>query len=48
MCDIGWIRGEGELGAWWAVSEEELDREGDDNTGGVEVELSDGCTPLAW
>jgi len=48
ICDIGWCKGEGELELWPAVSVEELDRDGDDNTGGVDVELSGECTPLTW
>jgi hypothetical protein len=40
ICDIG-------ESSWLIVSGEELNREGDGNTGGVEVELSDGCTLLA-
>jgi hypothetical protein len=43
---IGRFKGEGELELWLTVSGEELDREGDVNTGGVWVELSDECTPL--
>lgn len=40
-CD-GWFKGGGELELWLAVSGEALDREGDDNIGGVGAELSDG------
>lgn len=32
---------------WLAVSGEIVEREGDGNTGGVVVEFSEGCTPLA-
>ena len=33
---------------WLAVSDDELDREGDDNKGGGGVKLSGDCRPLGW
>ena len=48
ICETGWVKGEGEMVLWLTVSDDELDREGDANKGGVEVELSGECTPLAW
>lgn len=45
-CGIGWFKGEGGLELWPVASGEALDREGEDNIGGVGAELSWGWTPL--